>query len=293
VGRILAEQTHGKEGLFPARYGGEEFAIVFAGNSFEAAQQIGERVRNAIGETPVQFEGRTLHVTASAGIALLQPNEEIKGFIARADEALYFSKKANRNCLHAQDNGSFTKVLPTAAFVQQEVVAAPVAGDDIVRGVNARIAEWKRGGSPLSVIVARLDNLADIEATLQPAQVDSLRAKIREHLQAALREMDTISPWLGDLYGMMLPTAKLIDAARIAERIRQGVSDGGLNSLVGMKTTLSFGVAEVSIDDDGEALLLRARRAMEQGRRKGGNVVYIHDGRQSDPAADRLDLVAV
>jgi hypothetical protein len=40
-------------------------------------------------------------------------------------------------------------------------------------------------------------------------------------------------------------------------------------------------------------LLLRARRAVEQAKRKGGNVVYIHDGRQSDPAADRLDLAAV
>jgi GGDEF domain-containing protein len=95
------------------------------------------------------------------------------------------------------------------------------------------------------------------------------------------------------MYGVMLPTAKLVDAARVAERMRLLADGKELETVVGNHTTLSFGVAEVSIDDDGEALLLRARRAMEQARRKGGNVVHIHDGRQSDPAPDRLDLAAL
>jgi diguanylate cyclase len=293
VGRVLSEKTFGKEGLFPARYGGEEFAVVFAGNTFEAAAQIGERIRSAIGETPVVFEGKTLHVTASAGIALLNPGEKIESFIARSDEALYASKKANRNCLHSQKEGACTKVIPNPTFTAQAVPVAETKGDDVVRHVSTRIAEWKRGGNPISVIVARLDNLAQVETTLEPVKVDQIRAAVRDLLQSVLREMDTIAPWLGDMYGMMLPTAKLVDAARVAERMRLLAEGGELDSLVGSHTTLSFGVAEVSIDDDGEALLLRARRAMEQARRKGGNVVYIHDGRQSDPASDRLDLAAL
>jgi hypothetical protein len=55
-----------------------------------------------------------------------------------------------------------------------------------------------------------------------------------------------------------------------------------------MATTLSCGVAEVLTDDDGETLLLRARRALESARRRGGNATFVNDGVLSKPGIDLL-----
>jgi diguanylate cyclase len=293
VGRVLSEKTFGKEGLVPARYGGEEFAVIFSGNTLEAVTQIGDRIRSAICASPVIFENKKLQVQASAGIAAILPGETITAFIARADEALYASKKAGRNCTHVNKNGEMVKVEKTEREDATLDFPAPVPGEDIVLSVGRRIAEWKRGGTPISVIVARVDNLAQIEATWGAEGLERVKVAVQAFCQNSLREMDLVTPWLGDMYGMMLPTAKLVDAARSAERMRLGLEQGELDSVVGSHLSLSFGVAEVSIDDDGEGLLLRARRAVEQARRKGGNVVYIHDGRQTDPALDRLDLAGI
>ena len=87
----------------PARYGGEEFAILFSNTTLEEAAPLAERVRKAIYRGEVQFEGKKLRVTASAGIAQARNGESEADWIKRADEALYAAKNAGRNCQHWHD----------------------------------------------------------------------------------------------------------------------------------------------------------------------------------------------
>ncbi len=84
----------------PARYGGEEFAVMFPNTSLEEAAPIAETVRKAIYRSVVEFEGKTLRVTASAGLAQSSAGEAEAEWIKRADEALYAAKNAGRNCQH-------------------------------------------------------------------------------------------------------------------------------------------------------------------------------------------------
>lgn len=82
-----------RESDTPARYGGEEFAVLMPGCSPEEAVYAAERLRKRIAEmTSVRA------ITFSAGIATfpihaLSPEE----LIARADDALYQSKRAGRD----------------------------------------------------------------------------------------------------------------------------------------------------------------------------------------------------
>lgn len=84
----------------PARYGGEEFAVMFPNTSLEEAAPLAESVRKAIYRSEVSFEGKTLRVTASAGLAQSGSGESESEWIKRADEALYAAKNAGRNCQH-------------------------------------------------------------------------------------------------------------------------------------------------------------------------------------------------
>jgi two-component system cell cycle response regulator len=82
-----------------ARYGGEEFAIICRGTDVAQAQVVGERIRRAVEKHSFVFEGTTIPVTISVGIAGL-PDPAVKDtadLISRADKALYQSKHGGRN----------------------------------------------------------------------------------------------------------------------------------------------------------------------------------------------------
>jgi diguanylate cyclase (GGDEF)-like protein len=85
-----------------ARYGGEEFVIVQPETNLSAARAAADRLRRIIAEAPVEIEGRSLHVTASFGVAQLAAKENAITLLNRADGLLYEAKQAGRNCVFPQ-----------------------------------------------------------------------------------------------------------------------------------------------------------------------------------------------
>ncbi|WP_180953565.1 GGDEF domain-containing protein [Bacillus sp. T33-2] len=83
------------ENEFLGRWGGEEFIIVVSGkiNALNEA----ERMRMLIESHNFEEAGS---ITASFGVATLQPEDGIESVINRADAALYLSKQRGRNQVH-------------------------------------------------------------------------------------------------------------------------------------------------------------------------------------------------
>jgi diguanylate cyclase (GGDEF)-like protein len=80
------------------RIGGEEFVALLpftdASGGLVAAETFLSKVRKA----PVPFGGSQIPVTASAGVAALEPGDaSAEAFLARADAALYAAKEAGRD----------------------------------------------------------------------------------------------------------------------------------------------------------------------------------------------------
>lgn len=98
VAGILHARLH-NQGIV-ARFGGEEFAIVLDGCPIEKAMHLVDQARAAIGAREISFEDKRLRVTASAGIAQLGTGESPEGWLQRADDGLYKSKEAGRDCSH-------------------------------------------------------------------------------------------------------------------------------------------------------------------------------------------------
>ena len=86
-----------REELF-ARYGGEEFVLVMTEKTPEQAALYAEKLRALIEGTTFEFEGETIPVTVSIGVANLS-NEirSVSSFIQEADRALYQAKEGGRN----------------------------------------------------------------------------------------------------------------------------------------------------------------------------------------------------
>lgn len=96
VGRCISGSIRGSDCL--ARYGGEEFVALLEGGSVETARDVCERIRAQIGQLRIgALQGQVL--SASIGLAVLEPGDDAGSLLARADKALYQAKAGGRNCV--------------------------------------------------------------------------------------------------------------------------------------------------------------------------------------------------
>lgn len=88
------------------RYGGDEFLLALPGADLCVAQAVVNRIREGLaGHLRVAGrDGRPLQISASFGLALLDPEETVLASIARADQALLLAKTAGRNRSVAWDD---------------------------------------------------------------------------------------------------------------------------------------------------------------------------------------------
>ena len=81
-----------------ARLGGDEFAILVPDISDETLRVLADRITQSIANVRFQFEGRSMRLTTSLGIALLPDHAgNAEDLIARADTAMYQAKEAGKN----------------------------------------------------------------------------------------------------------------------------------------------------------------------------------------------------
>jgi diguanylate cyclase len=82
------------------RYGGEEFLILLQNSDVETARAVIERLRERLAATKLAYAGqKPIVITASFGMAPLDPAASLEESINRADQALLAAKAAGRNRL--------------------------------------------------------------------------------------------------------------------------------------------------------------------------------------------------
>ena len=84
----------------PCRYGGEEFGIILPDTPLEGAKIFADRLRNAVEELEFDFDGRSVRITISIGLATFPDSATDKrSLIESADRALYVAKESGRNAV--------------------------------------------------------------------------------------------------------------------------------------------------------------------------------------------------
>lgn len=306
IARVLCAGS--REGDIVARYGGEEFAILFPKTGAAEASLWVERIRESIDLAHFRFQGKSLHVTASLGVAELLPDEEAAALVQRADAALYGAKQAGRNCAHWHDGEKIHPIVrPEAAMAKAEPAAIePLARAETARPASGadkneaarlanrtafcsllsnRLAQYRREGSPPSVILARVDRFKRMTADHGEHAGQMVLRTLAQFLLAAVREMDTVAYYDSVTFAMLLPGTSLLHAAMVAERLRRAVTESSLPLAGGqLHFTISLGGAEANEGDDLERLLRRTEIALDCAVRGGGNSSYYHNGQWSEIA---------
>lgn len=95
VSDMLINNT--RESDLLGRLGGDEFIAVLTSIDPDTARSKAQQLAKDISEIAVEFEGNTLQIKTSFGIARLNQDETAEIQIARADEAMYAAKLRRRD----------------------------------------------------------------------------------------------------------------------------------------------------------------------------------------------------
>jgi diguanylate cyclase len=266
----------------PCRYGGEEFALIMPGTKVEHARIAAERVRKAIEAMAITFEGKNLKVTASIGLAEIGSGEDVTRIIRRADDAVYASKEAGRNCSHWHDGveclpisqeSNLNKIAAAAAAQastpdpQLDLQIEPGTGVDLpdksvfVDELRRRVSESHRFGVALSVLHLRVKDYQDLEMSYGKAVGQLLLDSVASFIRTTLREMDLLGKFDRDEFIVMLPGSSENEAKQVGRRVKTAISNCSIPlGRTQIKLELHLGASHVRPEDDAQSLMARARR---------------------------------
>jgi diguanylate cyclase len=232
---------------------------------------VAERIRLAIESSVTEYEDKKLDVTCSIGISQFEASDDAGRLIRRADDALYASKKAGRNCGHWQNDG---KCVPLNAPLQEEAVetdssqnsasatgraTSPGAFVDILK---RRVAESHRFGLPLSVMHLKIDEYEVIKEKYGFAIARQIVDTATPALEKVLQDTDVLARLEPGELVVMLPGKTQSEAGLVVKKMRAAVRSCILPMLDReLQIKFSDGIAQLKPNETPQELLLRARQA--------------------------------
>lgn len=137
----------------------------------------------------------------------------------------------------------------------------------------------RRAQSPLSLIAMDIDNYKSINERYGKDIGNDVLTIVSQSIREKSRPYDGVGRYEDDLFLLILPGVIGQDAEKIAERILKGIFNINISLLDGtaVNVNLSAGIASavhITTSTEMDVLIQKAREAVEQAKREGGNQVY-------------------
>ena len=145
--------------------------------------------------------------------------------------------------------------------------------------LTAEIARADRLSTPLTLVLADLDDFKTINDVHGHAVGDDVLREFAAVLRATVRESDLSGRWGGEEFLLLLPGADVEGGAHFADRVRSALAERTFYGKAGapFTVTCSFGVAQHSEGGDERELLANADHALYRAKRRGKNCVELNE----------------
>jgi diguanylate cyclase (GGDEF)-like protein len=146
--------------------------------------------------------------------------------------------------------------------------------------LDGELARSNRFDRPLSVIIADLDLLRNINNTYGHLAGDEVLIGVARALKQSVREYDVVSRFGGEEFAILLPEATLLQAYEKAEFFRKTIE--GMEFVVPtssspIRVTMSFGVAHrENFNQTSSDIVHNADLALYNSKLQGRNRTYAH-----------------
>ncbi|MHB8743311.1 MAG: GGDEF domain-containing protein [Sulfuricaulis sp.] len=144
----------------------------------------------------------------------------------------------------------------------------------ITVGLLDAMAQAERYRTPLTIAMADVDLLKEVNATYGREAGDRVLKDLSAILSEALRMPDKVGRYGGEEFLILLPHTGLAPGRKIVDRIRASVSkwDFDLGSRK-IRLTISIGVTQFKSGEDLEQLMSHASKALNEAKQGGRNMV--------------------
>lgn len=164
-----------------------------------------------------------------------------------------------------------TAVLESAAFTD------PLTGVSNRRGLERMLTRHAEApGVPMALILLDMDHFKSVNDRRGHLHGDRVLQAIVHRLRQALRNEDLVGRWGGDEFLILADGATIEEATRLAERLRQAVSDMPRSESYGV--TLSAGVSLWDGRGGLEEAIRRVDAALYSAKHQGRDQVAIAEG---------------
>jgi diguanylate cyclase (GGDEF)-like protein len=141
-----------------------------------------------------------------------------------------------------------------------------------------------RRAQPLTLLMLDLDGFKSVNDRLGHPAGDVLLVAVARAISDAVRGRDLVSRYGGDEFAVLLPATALAVGAKVAGRIRAGISK--LDSGAGISAKASVGIACIAGDAaTRDALVAAADAALYRAKESGGDQVVV--AQAAEPALRR------
>jgi diguanylate cyclase (GGDEF)-like protein len=140
------------------------------------------------------------------------------------------------------------------------------------QGLATEISRVRRDGSALSAIMTDVDHFKRVNDEYGHGVGDKVLVQLGALLRSQTRQTDIVARFGGEEFIVLMPHTSLAQAAAKAEILR-GALAAELIEPLARPVTASFGVAELSGEEDGESFLGRVDKALYRAKEGGRNQV--------------------
>jgi diguanylate cyclase (GGDEF)-like protein len=301
---VFKQLMRGKD--LVAHYGGDTYAILLHQTTMHDALPVAERVRAALEQTQFSHGSVPLKQTASMGIAQLLPEEAAGEVTRRAQESLCAAKQAGGNAAYWHDGADSFPISSAFKPAAAETNSSPppllsmfrrsISGLDMeqpatepdqardtpvltgrslfIANLQRRMAEWKRGGVVVSVIVLRVDQREELVLRFGSHAQEFLHRVLGRLLEAVTRDMDERCELEDGQFAVLLPGLDQTDALAVAERLRSQIRQCKVRMSDALwDLTASIGVAHCSTGSTVVDVMRGAELAMKRAIVEGGDAI--------------------
>ncbi|MGQ0635519.1 MAG: GGDEF domain-containing protein [Planctomycetaceae bacterium] len=234
------------------------------------------RVAAISGGLTEQMSGGSAVVLAAAA-QLLEANRILQQNLTKANEEIKKQKQQLDSYMAEALTDPLTGLANRRKFDQE---------------LERRFGQWRRGGTPLSLILIDVDHFKQLNDEHGHQVGDNVLSQVADLLAQGVRQMDLVARYGGEEFGVILPGTTLSESQKVAERLRTAIEQfkfpyGDLT----LDVRVSAGLAEAMLTNDPGVLVSRADSALYAAKQAGRNGCWAHDG-QACVSVEKQPLLA-